>query len=61
MLVCKGAGCKDLEGGVTAEMRGLLQNSVSHVYAGFAGEATAEKMLLHLLVVCSSLSSLKVG
>lgn len=49
----KGAGCEGLEGGLTAEMRGLLQNSVSHVRAGFA-EATAVKMLLHL-VVCISL------
>lgn len=60
MPVSKGAGCEDLEDGVTAEMRGLLQSSVSHVHAGFAGEATAVKMLLHLLV-CSSLFSLKVG
>lgn len=60
MLMGKGAGCEDLEGGLTAKMRGLLQNSVSHVHAGFAGEATAVKMLLHL-VVGSFLFSLKVG
>lgn len=54
MSVGKGAGCEDLEGGMTTEMRGLLQNCVSHMHGRFEGDATAVKMLLHLFVVCSS-------
>lgn len=41
MPVSRGAGCEDLEDGVTAEMRGLLQNSVSLCMQGLQ-----EKLLL---------------
>lgn len=40
--------------------RAASELCVSHVHAGFAGDATAVKMLLHL-VACSYLFSLKMG
>lgn len=52
--MAKGAGCEDLEGKDSRDERVASELCVSHVHAGFAGDATAVKMLLHL-VACSSL------
>lgn len=54
MLVGKEAGCEFGRWTDSRDERAASELYVSHVRVGFAGEATAVKMLLHL-VVCSSL------